>query len=133
MSNSYSFTLDDFKIPSKSNCYTIRFAPAFWHQIAHFARAMGRPYWIAPTDEVKTAQEVIALQARVSIRAQFTGEVELNIAAYGAFDADNALKIILDSLQDAGIVKNDRQVRKITIERDYTRKRSGFACTVREI
>ena len=43
-------------------------------------------------------------------------------------DIDNSCKAILDSIQDAGIIDDDSQVWKLTIERGITH--TGGSCVV---
>lgn len=144
MKTRWCFGIDNFTIPTKSNCNQIFFNPTFWNSIkaivGKFRAGMawkktrgGNPYWIGPTKEVEDAQEFIAWHAKEFIRKDITGPVEIRIEARGLNDCDNVAKIVLDGIQQSGRLKNDRQVRKLTIEIVESRTNKGFTCEVTEI
>ena len=62
----------------------------------------------------------------------FLGRIFLNIRVYPPDkrkrDIDNLIKVVADSLQDAGFYENDSQIDRIFIERDSTVVKNGELC-----
>lgn len=89
-------------LPSKKNSYEIHRA--------------GLRRWIAPSAEVVQAENTIALFAKVHLD-NFDGPVTVKLQIHGKLDVDNAGGVALDGLQKSGRIGNDRNVRRLEIER----------------
>lgn len=89
--------------PSKSNTYKI---------VKHL-----NSYTLAKTKEVKKFESDFKLQVRPYVnKIKIKGQFSLTVAVYfrnKKQDLDNSLKVILDCLQDLGVIENDNLCRRI--------------------
>lgn len=69
-------------------------------------------------------------------KKSFNNRIELIVDAYPPDkrerDLDNILKVLIDSLQRAGLFNNDSQIDKITIERKHIVKKGSVSLTLKE-
>ena len=76
------------------------------------------------------AQAVTEIQRKRTSRSVYTGDVELSIILYSnsrrRWDVDNRVKALQDCLQFAGVVENDAQVQKLTVERVHGNSEKTF-------
>ena len=106
-------------LANKANTYRIIFHPRILGAIAKI-KQLYRGGWlwrITPSAETKAAQEELAqkLQMCRFPHSPAGQAVAVSLRVIGRrFDAD-AVKIVLDALEDAGIVDNDNQVKILNI------------------
>ena len=81
------------------------------------------------------AQAVTEIQRKRTSRSVYTGDVELSIILYSnsrrRWDVDNRVKALQDCLQFAGVVENDAQVQKLTVERVYGNSEKTFVKVIK--
>ena len=112
----------DGKLVNKANNYEIRIARSLWQEIRVTVEQWkryhkGPPWWIGPSDEAKTYQELVAWAVRSQGQGEWThGEpVELRVMLVGqAVDLDG-IKAVCDGIQDSGRIKNDRQISRLLV------------------
>ena len=116
---SYELTLTE-KAPSKKNSYVIRFSRSFWACIKSivekFRHYKQKTYWIDTSDEVKRFEELVAWNVKAAW-PDLEGDLLLEVQFNGSVDTDNTLGAICDGIERSGRIKNDRQIRKIIVER----------------
>jgi Holliday junction resolvase RusA-like endonuclease len=111
------------KAPSKANQHVVRIAPDLWRRIASIIQQWrhthtGASFWISPTEEVAAYEEMAAVQIAAQEPWCFEGQLAVEVHLFGQqVDIDNALKALLDSLQKSGVIKNDRQIVQLTVEK----------------
>ena len=90
-----------------------------WHA-ACVIKGRGRIY---ETPAFKKQKRDIAVSLP-HVRELFTCrmDLELHIGLWSGTDTDAPIKGIMDCLEDAGIIKNDKQIRDITIRRLYHKR-----------
>lgn len=109
--------------PSKANTYEIRIDPSLWQIIRPLveqwrAKTKKRPFWISPSDAVKSYEQLVAHHVTASEKFKFEGPLALEIAVYGSrLDVDNQVKAIQDGIQQSGVIKNDNQFTKLNVEK----------------
>jgi len=87
-----------------------------------------RGMFIAKTDERREWDRLMVEQFRAqwNLRLPIEEEVFLVVDVYlsaNRMDVDNALKPVQDAMQEAGVLKNDRLVRRATITKHVDRHR----------
>lgn len=113
------------KLINKANHYEVRINPSLWQEIRSIVTRWklthkGPPWWIGPSDEAKTYQQVVAW----AVRAQGIGEwlnnepVSVRVILVGVRQDIDAVKAILDGIQDSGRIANDRQIARLLVERE---------------
>ncbi len=82
-----------------------------------FSRTHGKGY---PNTKYKAFKDGLAWMMRARMRVglfeTITGPVSVLITHRSNFDIDNLTKPILDALEDAGVIENDRNVRRLHVE-----------------
>lgn len=63
----------------------------------------------------EVGQLALATRPRPRVKGEFVAEIALNSRRVWG-DVDNRIKSLLDALQRAGVIENDRHCRKLTIE-----------------
>lgn len=110
------------KVVNKANNYEIRINPSLWRDIKGMVglwrsrNGRVRPWWIGPSDETKTFQELVAWAVKVQCKERFGKEevaVAINLINQGV-DVD-ALKAAIDGIQDSGVIENDRQIKNLSV------------------
>jgi crossover junction endodeoxyribonuclease RusA len=76
------------------------------------------------------------------IQGQFPGiesiqyDIHLSIVLFPpnarSFDLDNRLKPILDTIQESGLIENDKQVQQLVVYRGQVVKSGAVYCVIRE-
>ncbi len=98
-------------VPSKSNGY----------KIITITPKKGRPHSsLAKTDELKRYEEGFYVQIPPGARQQIDSELTVRLRVYYDSwrpDIDGCFKVVLDCLQEAKVIQNDRQVHKIIAEK----------------
>ncbi len=112
-----SFTVHE-RVPSKKNSYEVHCDPRFWRALVRsgLTKLFVRRWWIAPSQEVKDFESLVAWSAKAKLPDFGSGPVSVTVKLHGSVDRDNALGAILDGLQLSGRIANDRQVRRIVVE-----------------
>lgn len=110
-------------LANKANRYEVRVNSALWARIRGLVQAWKAetrqgPWWIAPSDEVKTYEQEVAYRFLAQERREWlAGEpLQLRVRLIAQFVDCDAIKAILDGIQRSGRIKNDRQFRRIVIE-----------------
>jgi len=84
-----------------------------------------------PNPKYKAFKESMAW-AIVPHKEVITGlvDVKLSVSLWKMMDSDSVMKPCLDAIEASGLIKNDSQVKNITIEREYHKRgeldRIGF-------
>lgn len=107
-------------IPSKKNSMQVRLKPTFWAALVRtgLARRFKHPWWVAPTEKVKEAEQLIAWTAKTRLPDFGSQEVQVKVGVYGRRqDTDNLLGVIADGLEKSGRIQNDRQIARWEVER----------------
>ncbi len=96
------------KLVSKANHYRIH------------RNASGKE-WVAPSDEAKTYQDMVAWQFHLQEKREWRGAytaipLQITIRLINQRHDIDGVKGILDGIEQSGRIMNDRQFRKITIE-----------------
>lgn len=70
--------------------------------------------WVAPDSRTQARQESLAWELKGKL-PRFAGDVELSLALSKScrMDLDNALGGVMDALQSAGVISNDRLAKRI--------------------
>lgn len=109
------------RLPSKANLHEVRFDPSLWAELKFIVdlwrkRHPGKkPFWVSPGDTVKSWEEVTAYQIRDFNKGRFSGPLTLDIELIGQKIDVDAVKIIPDAIQRAGLIRNDNQFTKLTV------------------
>ena len=114
------------QLPNKSNRYQIRFNQKFWGRIEKIAakfrkETYGRgstPYWIGPDQAAIRAEAAIAMFFRIGEHREWLNKesLSLKVTLFGQRIDIDGLKCLLDGLQKSGRIKNDNQIRRLTVE-----------------
>ena len=96
----------------------------------HGARALRNKNnkWIAQIFETKEAKEfknsLVSSWVTKKTYLNFDGFVDMAVSLnlWKMKDSDSCIKFLMDSLEDAGILENDRKIRNIFIYRHYHKK-----------
>jgi Holliday junction resolvase RusA-like endonuclease len=108
--------------PSKANNYEIHFDRQFWGVIRQYVEGMRKYtkkplYWISPSKAIKETERAIAFAAKRILDEDIEGPVWLKLWVSDKIDADNALKAVCDGIEQSGRIKNDKQVKQITVNK----------------
>lgn len=74
------------------------------------------------TSKTNLFRDIVWAQARLSDAPKLTGDVSVEVLIYPqagskrSIDVDNVAKVLLDALQAAGVLENDRQVKRLLLE-----------------
>lgn len=108
------------KVPSKSNCYRV----VKW----------GNKAGLAKGKELKNYEKSFALQYQPTKTIE--GDFELDVAVFypsRLADLDNSLKVVLDCLQSAKAIKNDRYCQRINATRHIDKENPRVEFTLIEL
>ena len=99
-------------------------------------RKRGRGYGMFLTPEAKLWTHRMVLAARLARRGAgaISGDVDVTIVYHFDSrrpDADGPTKLVLDVLEEAGIVVNDRQVRRYQVRKELDKDQPRTEVTVR--
>jgi Holliday junction resolvase RusA-like endonuclease len=127
-----------FLLPSKKNSMEIRFNPTFWKlikKIVNQFRVGGKvPYWIGPSERVKSFENNAALFIRSKIK-KLPKRAAINILVYTKSikqDTDNILGCIGDAVQKAVPGFNDNQFWDWHIKRRIDKNNPRIELIVKE-
>lgn len=56
---------------------------------------------------------------RPSQPIDYAVDMRIRISLWKRIDSDSCVKGVMDSLEDAGVIENDKQIRDVVIVRDY--------------
>lgn len=89
------------------------------------ARCRGGKAVMYPTPEYAAAKEHMSLSWRTSEGIEGPADILIEVQLWKMRDSDNAIKIVLDAMESAGVIENDRQIRDIAVRRDYHSRRAA--------
>lgn len=121
---------------TKANNNEIRIHPSLWKMIHKTVEqwkkdAKRSGWWIGPNDEAQAFQSAVAWAAKAGLEKYGDLPVKVAIRLINqSTDVDGPAKAILDGLQDAGTITNDRQVVELHIVKIRTGDREGPRTTV---
>ena len=89
----------------------------------HGARSIGGKARVYATTEFKAKKEALAISL-IGPASPIADQVDLvvEVTLWKQTDTDAPIKAIMDALEDAGVIENDRQIRDIIIKRCYHRR-----------
>lgn len=99
----------------------------------HGARINNRHARIFETTKYKTEKESLAvafLASRPAETITCAVDMRVTVSLWKMVDTDAPMKAIMDCLEAAGVVKNDRQIRSVEIARSYHKRGEPDQLTV---
>lgn len=111
------------KLPSKANLHEIHFDPSLWRELEPVIsqwrkRHPGKaPYWVAPNHTVISYEDEAAYLIRAKMAGRFQGNLGLAVDLHGQGVDVDAVKSIPDAIQKAGVVRNDNQFVRLTVNK----------------
>lgn len=125
----------DGKLVNKANHYEIRIHPNLWKRIRPLVEQWrsenisSRPWWIGPSGDTLSFQEMVAWQVKIQSPQKFgTEPVRVTILLINQSTDVDAVKSVLDGIQDSGVIANDRQIRELRI---LHQQRSGEKAAIK--
>lgn len=97
------------------------------------ARAFGGKGRLFTTSEYKKGLEAIALSFAINrpdSPIDYPVDLQITVELWKMIDTDAPIKAIMDALEHAGVVKDDRLIRDVTVFRRYHKRDEIDRCMV---
>ena len=92
-----------------------------WHTLARIKRRSEYKYFVGISNAYKKLKKLLVTEIKKQDFKTYCDPVDMiiKVSRWKMADTGNIEKPVGDALQEAGVLKNDRQVRHILILRDY--------------